>query len=446
MVKKTTLLFCGLLFVIIIFISLKVSAYEKDCRGDDIVDQCAPITINISLLTAQQQLDFFQCELDNYLKRICNGAYQLNFIITNGTAQLKDSLVFNKNPDKLLIISGLKLKRHATATTDFDLLTININAPIIITSSDIGPNSGGACLIFRGSGHTVKSSKFHDCTEGIQINGDNNFLGASDETTFLTDANIISGNKIGIHWISGILNRFPYNVVYNNIDNGEYKSDYAILIDSVLNRMRPEIVFSDGEKALFCETDDTKKVTARYLKFKPETVVTGQEVILYKTDVMYRQHQAEEFLMKCTIGAGGKCPVTFPSSIVVTETQCGAPDLYAVALVNDSSYTSMLTANLFMIDGPVVSIGTVPPIDITSSNPVTGGGGDTTGGTSSDTPVAVLPGDESGVGTGGAGSGCGASIVPNNSQNTFGTGLGMWWIIFASPLATLCVIRIKKRK
>jgi len=244
---------------------------------------------------------------------------------------------------------------------------------------------------------------------------------------------------VGIHWVIGTGNRFPYNLVYNN---GDGTSDNEILIDDI-GIIRPEIELSDpandSEKVLIC-TKENDQIKNRWIRFKEGTVLIGQDAVIYKLDDTntYKIPQADEYCTKCTVeeitdveGHVGEpgCRLQVSSSCLnVDNTKCGIPDLYAVALVDSHSdtlgnYTTMLTANRFKLDGTVVALGTPEPIDIASGSPADGGG------------------MESG---GMQASGCGASIAPPGHQNTYGPGLVLWWLIFTAP-AALILVRIKKR-
>lgn len=461
-----------------------------------ITDPCAPIEVDMYFFsTPQERSSFFQCEFDHYNVRLCGDAYyKLNFVITHGPAQLVSGVVFDQNPDKPIIISGLQLMRSSGT---FDLLTINSNQPVSLIDSDIGPNSSGACLVLRGADHDVKSSNIHNCadgvriegnnnflqgidvhdsgvgikligdssrivgsniynnaTEGIRIEGNNNFLGALNDSKFQTESNSIYGNKIGINWVSGSGNRFAYNKIYQNQVGQTNTSNDAIFIDPALGipRLQIELINQDTETALHCEdSNDDGIIDSRWIVV--HQVNAGEEVVIYKTDAI-SPYQAVDYLTKCVVGQDGKCPFVFPASISVPNTQCGV-DLKTMALVNALAYTSMLNDDpyRFKLDG-VVAIGTAAPIDIISSNPGSemggGDGGGAEGGGGGGEIVSSAPvdnilggGDSSGPGAGGS---CGASIIPNDAHNTFGSGLFMWWIIFAAPVATLCAIRIRKRR
>ncbi len=434
------------------------------------------------------------------------GRYELcfefvGFDLTGGALPVNEPLLFRKAVDsKSVYIKGLKLTRDSSFTAEENLLTITnydtapaasvvlegieltnvkyglhisgdrielINSAV--TGEGVGSDTAGreneACLLAHGRNQKVRHSSFSNCYAGIMLlEAENILIGAESETRFDAEANDIHDNRIGINYLSGQNNRFPFNRIYNNVKiAGTASSDDAIYFDPVLVALyeavglelpkRPEIVLlgstTDAEQALHCDKDDTGRVIQRWIQFRPESISAGQEMIIYQTNITSENNQAERYFAKCTVNEDGKCIIVFPSSFIIDPSKCGLPDLYAVALMNDINYTSMITPRSFKLDGPVVALGTGPMIEIPDSAPgVTGG-----------PPVTDLESSEEGSGSefagtgnaveGGApissaGPGGGCMILIPAHRNTVGSALTFWWLIFAAP-AALIAVKIKRK-
>lgn len=418
-----------------------------------------------------------------------NNRYELCFVLERAV-NIDTPISFRKQFDsKNVLIKGLKLKSSSIFPHPAFLLSVTNTDPaanVILEDINLADVKNGlkvnnisssdslnmelSKVIIKGDGskedaHTglkiinsqyvkVKKSEFRDGHTGISIeNSNHSFIGAEDAGNYEADKNLITENEFGIIVQSGSNNRFPYN---SNFDNPRdvASSDYAIFIEPTLDIKRPEVILiNEDNDALYCKKDSSGAVIERWLKFNPETVSPGQEMIIYETN---RSHlQALNYFTKCTIGEDGKCILTtLPSthSFVETEDECTiSPEIKSVALVNASDHTSMLTSNFIKMNGPIATVGGSPMIDVPSVPGVSGGrddveenilddGSNFTGDMASSSDVKSLS-----SGPGGCVGGGGATIVPP-TLDTIVTGLGMWWIITAVPVALLCAVRIRKKK
>ena len=383
----------------------------------------------------------------------------MDFNIANGPIELTSGLSLQfDGTDKDLIICNLNIKRKSEGAADNGLLFIShlggqhivqlYNANIsnvrngiettgtgnieIANSTITGDTSkSGACLSIKSPGAIVKSSDISGCGEGVRIEADGAFLGAESADKFDAEANRIHDNKVGIHWVSGDANRFPFNIVTNNAqDSSKITPDDAILINETMTVPRPEVKFDEATgKALNC----TKGSDGKYMSWiNLDNVEKDQEVILYNSD--YKYQQATSYLSKCTEDSDGRCIISTPSAFT---TQCGDENIYAVALINNGDYTTMLTSRAFILSERPSSSPALP-VDVLSGTGHTGMDGaveisDTNAGA-----TTVTSGGDLGTPAAGAAKmGCGSSLLgaPDYSQ-------GLWWALW---LAIPAIARRGKR-
>ena len=423
-------------------------------------DGASIINLNMLFLpSSTMQKEAIQTALDTYMGREVDGVYKLCFNIQNGPALLTSGLSFNHASTKPVLISGLQMRRDSSI--NFDLFAINTTSRVTLINSDIqgvGAEDAGTCVVLRGSGHTIKSSRIFDCDKGVLFEGSNNFLGAASEATFDTEKNEIFNNKTtGILWNHGIGNRFPFNSIYYNgnillSDEPILLPDDAIQINPALGIPRPElIVFSEDTKnVLRCEKDpSTGEFTNRWINLR--SIIEG-EVLLYETfDTNIKQ--PDNFITKCVPDSTGKCILPSSSRFTWPTSMCGT-NVPVVALVDNPNFTTRVSndGKLFGAIETMIS-GGVTPVDITSP------GGDMARSAEEETieggehmagAAAAVEGGganlvSSAPSAGSCGGGGGATIVPPTNYKTVSSGLIHWWLIFTAP-AVLLAVRIKKRK
>jgi len=191
---KIFFIWLGLLSTLTFFTSFNVNAETDTCTGINIpiTNSCDPIVLDTqSFLYLPSKV--IQCEFDNLSKRNCNGSYySLNFMITKdgipAPALVDKTISFIFSGSIPVQISGLNLERLETAASYFDYFEIVNNSAYKITVenneiSGSGNTNEKNCIVLKGVGpSSIMSSKFYGCNEGVRIEGNNNFLGAADDT------------------------------------------------------------------------------------------------------------------------------------------------------------------------------------------------------------------------------------------------------------------------
>ncbi|GEM_PF-5738680 len=322
-------------------------------------------------------------------------AYELCFdIIGDLVVDSEDSPGFSgfniaaANDD--LVISGLKVQR-GVGLPDVPFISITNNSFGKVTLEDVelsnvvdgiatvgsGPieikdsiitgdeSKSGKCISIASEGAIVKSSVISSCGEGVHIAANNALLGAQDRAGYNAEKNIITGNGIGIHVVSGSGNKFAFNNVYNNQIVGLPVTATGIAIDDGANgAIAAPVVIKDDESgwSLRCETNDDGMIVKREIWFQ---VPSAGRITLYISDHLDSK-QAVSLYEVCEVSSvDGKCLIENPAiDGQLPEKSCMLPGNYLTAMFSATSSSQLL---LEPID---VGIGVIVAPPVTTPSPV----------------------------------------------------------------------------
>lgn len=330
--------------------------------------------------------------LDDRYSYEVSGVYKLCLNIRSGgrpaAAEVEHLIYRNEKMEKPTVISGLNLKRTEGST--LSILTVESNAKVVMINGkfegagradDVGPG-----LALLGGAHEIYSTEVFGFSIGLFNSSVGTVIGPREEYV-AAQANHIHHNQIGVYSTTAV--KLPHNRIYDNA-NGVFSTDYAFVMAPEINDLypRPEILRRtppEGEAgawgeeiALYCTFDAKGNIASQYIKFNPETVTEGQEVVVYETDVR-RDHppQMSNYLTNCVIEANEAddkvCTLDLSSYGVPEEGHCGFSNLSIVALVNESDYTSMLISGspgYKILDGPkTTALSAGEEVEIFTSSP-----------------------------------------------------------------------------
>jgi hypothetical protein len=222
--------------------------------------------------------------------------------------------------------------------------------------------NSNTCLFIDGDGALVKNSEIHTCVgDGIRIEADDVLIGAASREGYDANKNLIHGNGIGIHVVTGSRNRFGYNNVYENMLQGrdDASADNGITIEAGANEnlARPVIVVEEESGLpLRCTADEKGIITKRELWFE---VPGAGEIGIYNSDDGVFS-QGSSLVASCSVLADGKCVIENPILLeALPNTQCGISNYFVTALFTSSSSTRYL-ADSIVFNGRIGSIIAVP--------------------------------------------------------------------------------------
>ena len=359
--------------------------------------------------------------------------------------------IVNNSPNAKVILNGLDLSNAP------NLLKIEgIGKIEIINSKFTGSEaSNGSCVNIESQNAIVKSSEISLCDEGIKIGSNGALIGATNESEYDSDKNIIHDNNTGIRVVSGTKNRFEYNSIYSNGS----KSDDGIAIENDANGniARPEIILDSSNDALQCVKDEEENIIKWRLNFN---VPNDGKIVLYISD---NHAQGKTLFASCDVDKSGTCildakKLAEKKFLIGNNTMGINPDLCGVIAgygnirltalftgkVNDDDMpsSSMYLSSPFKSAGGLLSVPTPTPYDIPTASGLNGGSTVSipSGGTNIGTKSTGSAEISFGSGSEGAASSCSASILNASGGSAFDA------IIFIIPMILFGALRIRKKR
>lgn len=360
-----------------------------------------PIVIGDDEFTPFSKVESILIALDNPYQDMyfseSKGGYEICFVM--------DSLVLNQEEvaelggfsgsfgvagsESELFVVGLKLARGSGYSSDQPLFTVTNNSSGKVTLEDIelsnvvdgiatvgtgsveirdsiitgDESKSGECILIASDGAIVKSSLISSCGDGVRIAADDVLLGAQDRAGYSAEKNVITGNGIGIHVVSGSENKFAFNNVYGNSLSGSTPEALnAVMIEAGANNgvVMPSIVLDEESgNALRCETDEEGIINKREMWFS--TSGAGN-ITLYVSSTESRQMLS--LLDSCAVGEDGKCVLADP--IIdgeLSDTECSLGGIYVTAMFTGTDSSALLAT-------PLSGIGVIVAPPVTTPSPV----------------------------------------------------------------------------